>query len=907
VGKIKAKIEQYIADPAVSRIITHNNWGEYGHNQHRAVNRAVRELAVKYRKDVWMLGCDNGYFGDITVPSGITYTLGNFDGNLFNAIREIYLHPNNWWTWSLTDTPSGYHKFVKIVDAGYDKSNILKGDPITVSGPSQYIPGAYIFDGNDDYLTLDGNNYNSFTIAMWVRPDAIKSMDISKMAEYPLSGKYDRSFYMLGDGRITARINDGQFRSVTSSTALTAGNWTHIMMKGNGSTLRIYINGVLEATTSAGAAISNYASPEFVVGQAQETSAFFQGQISDVRLYDHPLTDSEVTSFFGAATPTYGIDFFNESTNRSVPSTDEYSYNADMSDAVSGNGHRLAIMPGRDVYFRTTAGDNRFASDIQHLAIPARLAGPWITIDYWSEKTSPVSATMEYSTNSSMTPAIAGENKAIPLTPGTDLYIVTAATESVFASYIQHLIVPERPSAPTVTIDFAKERTDQNIDSTLEYSASNTYTDPVSGNGDKIALIPGKDLYFWVKATSGSFYSTVTHLSVPVRPAKPSITIDFADEKTSSVSASMKYSTDSSMASAVDGGDTAISVTPGINLYFIMKATSGSFASAVQSLVVPGRPMTPDYQINTSTLTTMQPVLTSDEYSIHADMSGSLSGTNAILSFMPRTHVYFRTKVTGSSFCSAIQHIYVKKRSETPVFLIDYVNQTTAEAIDADAEYSADADFSSASSGTGLPVNLTPGQNLFFRMKGNDSTYASSIYMLDVPQKPFLEYTGEKNINTPLFTVKADLDENMTGFDLSDISVTNGHAQNLREENLFDVIPEHKGNVRVVIHPKSSGHPCFGSNTLAVYFKDLPTGFTDLDLNEVRVYPVPSSDGLINITANIPGQYVIEIFSPKGELIRDITANDRGIQTIDLHELKGIYFVRITAGNIQGIRKIILY
>jgi hypothetical protein len=78
INKIKAKLEQYIASPDINRIITHDNWGEYGHQQHKALNVAVRELAVKYRKDVWMLGChinsDNGSFTDVNVLSDITYT-----------------------------------------------------------------------------------------------------------------------------------------------------------------------------------------------------------------------------------------------------------------------------------------------------------------------------------------------------------------------------------------------------------------------------------------------------------------------------------------------------------------------------------------------------------------------------------------------------------------------------------------------------------------------------------------------------------------------------------------------------------------------------------------------------------------------------------------------------------------
>ena len=76
INKLKAKLEQYFADPSMRRVITHNNSGEYGHRHHMGVNKAVRELAVKYRKDVWMLGCNNGDFRDVYVPDNIVYTLG---------------------------------------------------------------------------------------------------------------------------------------------------------------------------------------------------------------------------------------------------------------------------------------------------------------------------------------------------------------------------------------------------------------------------------------------------------------------------------------------------------------------------------------------------------------------------------------------------------------------------------------------------------------------------------------------------------------------------------------------------------------------------------------------------------------------------------------------------------------
>ena len=298
VNRIKAKLEQYIASPSVSRIITHNNWGEYGHQQHKAINKAVRELAVKYRKDVWMLGCDNGDFVDINVPNGVTYTMGSFDDPaLFTSIRTIYKN-HGVWTWP-DDVPSGDHKFIKVVDAGVDKSTLLTGESVAVSGPAQSEPGAYIFDGIDDFMTLVGNSTSSFTIAMKVRPAVIASMDISKMSEYPSNAASDRNFYLNANGTVSALINDGSPKIATSTTVLTAGSWTHIAMTGDGTSLKIYVNGILENTITTGSAVTSYETPEFVMGQTGVTSSFYNGQINDVKLYDHALSAAEIAALSG--------------------------------------------------------------------------------------------------------------------------------------------------------------------------------------------------------------------------------------------------------------------------------------------------------------------------------------------------------------------------------------------------------------------------------------------------------------------------------------------------------------------------------------------------------------------------------------------------------------------------------
>ena len=129
---------------------------------------------------------------------------------------------------------------------------------------------------------------------MRIRPDQIREMDISAMSEYPLSTKNDRNLYLTSEGHITARIFDGSSKSVISTSTISTGTWSHVAITGNGSSLKLYVNGILDKTIPAGTAITNYSTPELILGQATETISNFSGQISNLKLYDYALSDNEI-------------------------------------------------------------------------------------------------------------------------------------------------------------------------------------------------------------------------------------------------------------------------------------------------------------------------------------------------------------------------------------------------------------------------------------------------------------------------------------------------------------------------------------------------------------------------------------------------------------------------------------
>ena len=681
------------------------------------------------------------------------------------------------------------------------------------------------------------------------------------------------------------------------------------------------------------------------------------------------------------STPTYGIDYYNEKTNKVVPPTDEYSYSSDMSGAISGTGSKLTLVPGQTVYFRskqngtcllasdiqtlvvparppmpsytidystektqesvpatvaytpdnivffsgtgvpinvTPGGDlyfwvkgtsSSFSSNVYHLVIPSRPAAPSsVSIDFINEKTSQaISSDMEYSTSVSFISSTSGTGDQIIITPGQNLYFRVKATASAFASPAFLLDVPMRPDAPVATIDYEQEKTVESFPSSVEYSTSASMTGAVSGSDTTVDLTPGTDLYLRVKSSASSFVSGLTHLIVPDRPSTPSITIDFTSEVTSDISSAMAWSTDPSGTSPVSGTDAPVAVTPGTDLYIWVNATAGSFSSEMQTLNVPDRPDPPSITVDYSNEKTTENITSAMEYSTSASFTGSTSGAGNPIAVIPGQNLYLRIKATESAFVSTAFLLTVPARPASPSFTIDFVNEKTSESVSSGIEYSASVDFASALPGSGSPLSLVPGDNVYFRIKSTISSFCSPGFLLEVPQRPALEYTGEDTITTALFTVQAILDESMTGFELSDLTVTNGQAQNLRGDNLFDIIPAAKGNVAVSLPPNSFDNGGFASNQVVVYYNKQVSGFADPELSDIMVYPVPSKNGLVTIAINRPGKTRIELLSPTGTMIREYIIQDGTIETIDLKAFKGLYYLRISAGDSQEIKKIVLY
>ncbi len=83
------------------------------------------------------------------------------------------------------------------------------------------------------------------------------------------------------------------------------GVWTHIVATSDGSTEKLYINGVLAKSGSAPSSIQSLTSAPFIIGSPDANINYFYGQVDDVRVYNYALTAPQVQTLYNNGAVNY--------------------------------------------------------------------------------------------------------------------------------------------------------------------------------------------------------------------------------------------------------------------------------------------------------------------------------------------------------------------------------------------------------------------------------------------------------------------------------------------------------------------------------------------------------------------------------------------------------------------------
>lgn len=236
-------------------------------------NGGSAEVIIDIEVDT-SIGGDNG---DIVVISGLrayytfdqglaTDKLGNFNGISFGVLTT-------------NDTPDG----------------------------SQY---AGVFDGVDDFFQIDGNpiqNSNANTIhaslSCWV-----KTSSGGILISIPVSNNDDRNAFICGITNEIAHSFNATFNSLSTfnlgiTSLLFDEQWHHLVVSYNGSSgvATLFIDGIKLGQDSQDIRNTLNASSMRISQSFAEIngiSSFFNGHLDNLRIYNRPLTSSEVKEIF---------------------------------------------------------------------------------------------------------------------------------------------------------------------------------------------------------------------------------------------------------------------------------------------------------------------------------------------------------------------------------------------------------------------------------------------------------------------------------------------------------------------------------------------------------------------------------------------------------------------------------
>ena len=170
------------------------------------------------------------------------------------------------------------------------------------------------FDGANDYVDCGVvNQVQTFSYSMWVNP---LNWSATRVAiQQGSSSNYGVSFWFMSDGTLRCLgsngTNDSYFGNVVvnADTYLTSGDWGHILFTheqtGTGATQKIYINGILRNTyvSTTNPYIVNYLGNPLYIGKRNNNTAFFQGNIGAVALFDNDQS-LNATAIYNGGTPT---------------------------------------------------------------------------------------------------------------------------------------------------------------------------------------------------------------------------------------------------------------------------------------------------------------------------------------------------------------------------------------------------------------------------------------------------------------------------------------------------------------------------------------------------------------------------------------------------------------------------
>ncbi len=193
------------------------------------------------------------------------------------------------------------------------------GDPTFATAsppPGGYSTGYYVFDGVNDQLncgsdaSLDITQKAAFSWGGWCKPT-------NSNGDWNIISKGD--FQLRVDVAATDHwrfqaIDGGGFQfAIYGQAVVSEGAWAHVVGTYDGTTIRIYVNGVLGNTTDTVGTPTDQSATNLLIGIDTASSRDMIGDIDEVSVFDDELTITEVNDLMDNGLAPSGAPAVNNS------------------------------------------------------------------------------------------------------------------------------------------------------------------------------------------------------------------------------------------------------------------------------------------------------------------------------------------------------------------------------------------------------------------------------------------------------------------------------------------------------------------------------------------------------------------------------------------------------------------
>ena len=167
---------------------------------------------------------------------------------------------------------------------------------------TMYNGTAVDFPGSDEYITIPDDSAldvtTAISISVWVYPDTVTG---GTQGGIIAKGPWDGWPYYIQIDASTAKILWRHYVSsitdLNSTSAISAGEWTHIVCTYTSGAKKIYINGALDASDTSTGTLDT-STGGLHIGHITDGTYYFNGKISDVKIFDTALSADQIVELY---------------------------------------------------------------------------------------------------------------------------------------------------------------------------------------------------------------------------------------------------------------------------------------------------------------------------------------------------------------------------------------------------------------------------------------------------------------------------------------------------------------------------------------------------------------------------------------------------------------------------------